>query len=173
MHVAEWCLDNKHGEGTFRWQAAPGPIAGAFYCGAFKNGVIEGKGKTIFTDGSTYEGSYVDGQRQGHGTFTSSDGTVEDGEWACGRRIDLPYETSANDVSLEAAAPAADVPIFEYIRTRQQQQQKFPTLRNPTPTSSAASSARASKAGPTRAHRLALPRSAMPVLPEEGHQMAC
>ena len=135
---AEWSSDSKHGKGTFRWQAE-GPMAGAIYNGAFQNGVIEGKGKTSFADGSKYEGTYVDGQRHGRGTFTSPEGIVEEREWAHGRLVepssggtDRVVVTELGSTSAQST-PSDPFSSSSRISRLRPTGRKFPTRRNQMP----------------------------------------
>ena len=49
--------------------------------GHFVNGKLNGKGKTVYSNGNYYTGEYVNGKRQGRGIFQFTDGEKYDGEW--------------------------------------------------------------------------------------------
>ena len=168
--LQRWLHDNKHGEGTFRWQA--GAMAGASYSGSFVDGVIEGDGTTSFSDGSSYVGQYLDGQRHGRGTFTACDGTVEDVRWERGRRIEdrPPAEDEEEAAARKALAAAeAQTPIFDYIKRRQQ----FPTCKNPTGAPSTACSSAPNRSTGSAAHRSQETEQAAATLMITEEQLAC
>ena len=54
---------------------------GITFTGYRVNGVIEGKGKAIYTDGSVYEGEWKNGKKNGNGIMEYSNGYKYDGEW--------------------------------------------------------------------------------------------
>ena len=114
-------------------------MAGAIYNGAFQNGVIEGKGKTSFADGSKYEGTYVDGQRHGRGAFTSPEGIVELREWAHGKLVepssvgtDKAVVTELDSASAQST-PSDPFSSSSRISRLRPTGRKFPTRRNQMP----------------------------------------
>ncbi len=56
------------------------------YTGYMDDGVIDGKGKMVFNDGSTYDGFWKYGSQHGHGTMNWSNGVKYTGEWINGER---------------------------------------------------------------------------------------
>ena len=114
-------------------------MAGAIYNGAFQNGVIEGKGKTSFADGSKYEGTYVDGKRHGRGAFTSPEGIVELREWAHGKLVepssvgtDKAVVTELDSASAQST-PSDPFSSSSRISRLRPTGRKFPTRRNQMP----------------------------------------
>jgi hypothetical protein len=51
------------------------------YDGNINQGVLNGKGTIIWSNGNTYTGEYVDGLRNGQGTYTWANGDTYTGEW--------------------------------------------------------------------------------------------
>ncbi len=66
----------------------PNPVAtlpdGAIYSGDMIDGVIEGQGRMVWSNGNTYEGSFKGGLFHGHGRIVQVDGTSYAGEFISG-----------------------------------------------------------------------------------------
>jgi hypothetical protein len=54
---------------------------GENYEGEWKNDLMSGKGKFIYSDGKTYEGMLKDSKKNGKGVFDYGNGNKYDGEW--------------------------------------------------------------------------------------------
>ncbi|MDR1329428.1 MAG: hypothetical protein LBK23_07500 [Oscillospiraceae bacterium] len=52
------------------------------YTGDWKNGLRNGQGKLVYSDGEWYEGEWVDDKSHGQGKYVHSDGSWYEGEWA-------------------------------------------------------------------------------------------
>ncbi|RLN80930.1 hypothetical protein BBJ28_00003410 [Nothophytophthora sp. Chile5] len=59
----------------------------AMYKGDLVDGIRQGKGELVFTNGDKYEGGFLQGFRHGYGVFTSQHGNrVYDGNWSRSER---------------------------------------------------------------------------------------
>mmetsp|Transcript_18620 Transcript_18620/g.25641 ORF Transcript_18620/g.25641 Transcript_18620/m.25641 type:complete len:147 (-) Transcript_18620:92-532(-) len=54
---------------------------GSSYTGTWKKGKFHGKAKRTFCNGEIYIGHYKDGMRHGHGTYYFKNNDVYEGEW--------------------------------------------------------------------------------------------
>jgi len=93
---------------------------GMEYLGEYKDGMINGKGKMTFKNGTVYEGDFVDGLFDGYGkitydddsfyvgefknntmngwgSFTSSEGDVYEGDWVDGELIRMDEDSFEDD----------------------------------------------------------------------------
>jgi hypothetical protein len=59
---------------------------GCFYEGSFSNNRMHGWGEYIYADDSRYEGNWKDGLKDGIGVFTTTVGEKHDGHWEKGKR---------------------------------------------------------------------------------------
>ena len=75
-YEGEFKDDLFNGEGIYKW-----PSESREYRGHFKNGVMDGKGVSIFNDGSKYDGNYKNGLKHGLGKYIWPNGKVFYGNW--------------------------------------------------------------------------------------------
>ena len=75
-YEGEFKDDLFNGEGIYKW-----PSECREYRGHFKNGVMDGKGLSIFNDGSKYDGNYKNGLKHGLGKYIWPNGKVFYGNW--------------------------------------------------------------------------------------------
>ena len=68
-------------EGIFNGQGTLIYSDGTIYDGNFDGGVFSGLGKLINPEGDQYEGSFRDGMKHGHGKIVYGDGSVYVGDW--------------------------------------------------------------------------------------------
>jgi hypothetical protein len=52
------------------------------YTGSFKNGLYNGKGKQIWSDGDSFVGNFKNGKKSGYGEYTYNDRSTHKGQWA-------------------------------------------------------------------------------------------
>lgn len=103
LYIGNWKSDKKHGQGmlcylngnvyigNFEEDAATGK--GMLYINLsrskieaeFVDGVANGEGKEVYTDGSFYSGNFSDGIKKGKGDFHFEDGSVYSGNFEDGR----------------------------------------------------------------------------------------
>ena len=69
-----------HGKGKMVWNN------GSSYDGDWNHGKVHGNGTYIYSDGGTYAGQFQNGSRHGYGTYYFPSGAVYDGQWANGER---------------------------------------------------------------------------------------
>lgn len=69
----------KNGEGTYIYNEQK-----TVYCGNWKDGKKDGKGKFKFSDGSLYQGFWLDNKRNGKGSYYYANGDVYTGDWKKG-----------------------------------------------------------------------------------------
>ena len=60
-------------------------LSGEVYMGYYKNGLLNGKGKITYPDGTTLEGEFKDGELNGQGKITYRDGRIAKGEFEYGK----------------------------------------------------------------------------------------
>jgi hypothetical protein len=75
------------GEGVLTGRADDGSTW--TYTGGVLNGLMHGKGKTTWSDGTVFEGDWVHGKLQGKGKVTVADGSVYEGGFIDGRMLSL------------------------------------------------------------------------------------
>ena len=74
-YSGEWKGDQKHGQGTFRWEN------GMSYTGQWANNRRNGEGTFIWPNKQQFVGMWVNDQRTGPGRLTMPDGSVMEGVW--------------------------------------------------------------------------------------------
>ena len=85
--------DNHKGETLYIWETSSGWVWKGFgdkythpvYKGEVENGVPNGLGVLIFTNGNKYVGEFKDGKEHGQGTFTYPNGEKYVGEFKDGK----------------------------------------------------------------------------------------
>ena len=58
-----------------------------FYIGKWKNGMKNGFGRYLYSDGDIYEGEWINDKKEGKGKMIYNDGSIEDGIWENGEFI--------------------------------------------------------------------------------------
>ncbi len=80
-HLTKAEYDEEHRDEVYTGYVENHVGGGYVYTGELKNGVIHGKGKIIFDNGTTYDGEWNNGKMHGKGTLVWADGTAYTGDF--------------------------------------------------------------------------------------------
>lgn len=69
--------------------------------GVFKNDLLSGKGKEVWSDGAVKEGEWVLGELEGYGISIDSDGSRYEGQWKSGRKEGFGVEIDVDGSKYE------------------------------------------------------------------------
>ena len=96
------CTDGyASGSGIARWSSGGKELL--TYEGAFKGGLLQGRGAMVASGGDRYEGDYKDGKRDGQGVYTSSAGQRYEGGFRDNKKHGSATVTDANGIRSEVS----------------------------------------------------------------------
>jgi hypothetical protein len=91
---------------------------GDIYEGQWKEGKMDGEGKSTYTDGNVHEGQWKDGKQDGQGKITFADGNVYEVQWKKGiliRKEKLVRRTAAAAVLDAKEQETADGRMLDHL----------------------------------------------------------